>query len=260
MDNFEDGLTSADWINIVYQDSIEDMNLDYWPSRDDALDSTPLVLNYDEVVPELSLGVMVDAPHGVDGAEELTFLEMAQLYTYLGVMSPLMENLVSGQVRSPVSSPQVILKVYNNVDGVESPCPNELYNAIWDPVHNGAIFVDFAFQVPKACYIVEFQVQGLSFQASDKLELLISTPGEKQYIPCHPIAFCDGQCTIRSNEIPMRDPKKNRCGNVVRKADPPLVAKGVGFLKLIRHTQSGPQVIARKTICIRSQQSSRRNR
>jgi hypothetical protein len=244
----------------VYQDSITDMNLDYWPSRDDKLDSTPFVLNFDEVVPEVSLRVMVDAPHRFDGAEELTFLEMAQLYTNLEVMSALTENLVSGQVHSPVSSPQVIFKVYNNVDGVESPCPDNMYKAIWNSSHGTATFVDFAFQVPKACYIVEFQVQGLSFQASDQFELFLSTPGHREFIPCDIIAVSDGQWTIRSQEIPMRDPKKNRYGNVVRRADPFFVAKGVGFLKLICRTHKGPHVIARKRICIRSQQSSSRNR
>ncbi len=200
---------------------------------------------------------LIEQPVADQGGEDLTFLEMAQLNTNLEVISNILKNLVSGQVHSPVSSPQVILKVYNIVDGVESPCPDELYNTIWDPVHKG-ICVDFAFQVPKACYIVEFQVQGLSFQASDQFELFLSTPRHREFIPCDIIAMSHGQWTIRSHEIPMRDPKKNGNGNVVRRADPFFVAKGVGFLKLICRTHMGPHVIARKRICIRSQQSSRR--
>jgi hypothetical protein len=183
----------------------------------------------------------------------------------LANLASLLPSLVAEQpdVASQLSSTHVEMIVYTEVRHEKITCGPEFYNQIWSPVHNDAMHVDFVFQVPKACFVVEFRVQRLSIQANDTFALLLRTSGRKQYISCT-LELVGNAWTIRSKGIPMRDHYTIKVGGrKVRKTDPFFHAKGVGIMKLLHYPRNCPQkaihVIASKRICIRSQQSASRN-
>jgi hypothetical protein len=188
----------------------------------------------------------------------------------LAILASLLTSLVAEQPdgASQLSSTHVEMTVYTEVRNQKITCGPEFYKQIWSPVHNDAMHVDFVFQVPKACFVVEFRVQGLSIQENDRFFLLLRTSGRKQYISCT-AELLGNASTIRSKGIPMRDHYTIKVGGrKVRKTDPFFHAKGVGIMKLLHYPRNCPfsqspqkaiHVIASKRICIRSQQSASRN-
>ncbi len=122
-----------------------------------------------------------------------------------------MECLVNHHCCIVVLPPVVTMAVYTQ-DLVRQSVPelgSKFYNWTYSPVHNNAAFVDFAFVVPKACFIVVFQVENLSVYESSTFELLLSCGQQqyKQHIPCRAELLSSGKWRIRSDGIPMREPK-----------------------------------------------------